>query len=188
MVRAREVAQEEPSGYSTLQFIADTCTLLRIAIACFIISLGLFSGPYAIRAAVIAVFVGWVTDIVDGPIARNSGSASTWVAKLDVPADLGLVLSFYLFLVLTGLFPVLPALLILAACGVILLLRPTYAAVQIVSAPFFALPIVLSFLAGWLIGTIFVVFIVALGIFRWDRLTGYAREAKAEAAGTAEPD
>jgi cardiolipin synthase len=169
-------------GYPVLRFLADLLTLTRLAIAISIVCMGLLFGPVALRAAIILVFVGWITDILDGPLARSSGTRQTWVSRVDVPADLSLVFSFFLFVVITGLYPVIPALVVVAVAGIIVVVRPTYMVVQMVSAPFSALPIVLSFYAGWLVGTVYVVFLVALVIVRWDRLTGYARSARSEAA------
>lgn len=178
---AEELVSEQ-SGYSLLRFIADSLTLARMAIAFIIVLLGFTFGDSALPTAIILVLIGWLTDTVDGPIARRSGSRQTWVAAVDVPADLALVFSFFLYLVVSGLYPVIPALLLAVAGVVIVLIRPTYDVVQIVTAPFFALPIVLSFLAGWLVGTIYVVFITFMIIFRWKRLKGYANDARNEAA------
>jgi phosphatidylglycerophosphate synthase len=181
-VVVEEYADRRDESYSALRFIADMLTLTRMAIAAFIICLGLFIGPEALRAAIIAVLVGWMTDVADGPIARSSGSKQTWVARLDIPADLALVFSFFLFLVITGLYPVLPAIAIVAVGAFIVLWRPTEAARQMVTAPVFALPIVLSFYAGWLVGSVYVVFLATILIFKWDKVSGYAREARSEAA------
>jgi phosphatidylglycerophosphate synthase len=180
-VTAEELASEQ-GGYSLLRFIADTLTLARMGIAFIIVLLGFTFGEPALPTAIILVLIGWLTDTVDGPIARRSGSRPTWVAAVDVPADLALVFSFFLFLVVSGLYPLIPALAIAAAGGIIVLIRPTYDVVQMVTAPFFALPIVLSFLAGWLVGTIYVAFITFMIIFRWKRLKGYANDARSEAS------
>ena len=179
---AQEFINERDESYSFLRFIADFLTITRLATAVFIVCLGLFVGPVALRAAIIAVFVGWLTDTADGPIARSAGGRPSWVSHLDIPADIALVFSFFLFVVITGLYPVLPALALAAAAAVIVILRPTYPVVQMVTAPFSALPIVLSFYAGWLVGAIYATFLVALIILRWDRLTGYAKGARAEAS------
>lgn len=177
-----ECLSERNESYSFLRFFADFLTLVRVATAVFIVCLGLFAGPQGLRAAVIAVLVGWITDAVDGPIARNSGSRQTWVARLDEPADLALVFSFFLFLVITGLYPILPAIAVVTAGALILMLRPTEQVKQMVTAPIFALPIVLSFYSGWLMGAIYVVFLAVVLIFKWDKVSGYAKGARDEAA------
>jgi hypothetical protein len=177
-----EYVQEREDGYSALRFVADLLTLARLFIAFFIVFLGLLVGPAALRAAIILVFIGWLTDTIDGPIARRAGGRPSWVCRLDIPADIALVFSFFLFVVITGLYPVLPALALMVGAAVIVLIKPTYSVIQMVSAPFSALPIVLSFSAGWLVGTTYVIFLVAMVIWRWDRLRSYAKEARDEAA------
>jgi phosphatidylglycerophosphate synthase len=175
-----ELVGEREGTYSPLRFVADLLTLTRLFIAFCIVCLGLVVGPAALRAAIILVFVGWLTDTFDGPIARSAGGRRSWVSRVDIPADIALVFSFFLFVVITGLYPVIPALALVTAGGLIVFLRPTYPVIQMVTAPFSALPIVLSFYAGWLVGVIYLVFLAALVVLRWDRLTGYARNARAD--------
>lgn len=172
----------ESHDYSFLRFFADFLTLVRLATAIFILCLGLFVGPEALAAAVIAVFVGWATDAVDGPIARNAGGRQSWVGRMDEPIDLALVFSFFLFLVITGLYPVLAAIGVVTLCALILLVRPTESVKQMVSAPFSALPIVLSWSVSWLLGVVMAVFLLAVLFFKWDKVAGYARDAREEAA------
>lgn len=177
---AQEIASDEREQYQSLRFLADFLTLFRLATAVFIVCLGLFVGPAALKAAIVAVFVGLLTDTFDGALARSSGTPPSWVATVDIPADLALVFSFFLFLVITGLYPVVPALILVVFAAIIVLIRPTYSVVQMVSAPFSALPIVLSFYAGWLVGATYMTFLAALVFLRWDRLAGYAGEARKE--------
>ncbi len=164
--------------YSSLRYLADLLTLTRLSAAVFILCLGVFVGPGAMRAAIIAVLVGWLTDTADGPLARASGTQPTWVARLDIPADLSLVFSFFLFLVLAGLYPVLPALGLAVFGALIVIMKPTWSVIQMVAAPFYALPIVLSYSAGWVVGAVYSAFIAFMIAWRWDRLTGYARGAR----------
>ena len=177
-----EYIHEREDTYTPLRFVADLLTLTRLFIAFFIVILGLLMGPLALRAAIILVFVGWLTDTLDGPIARRAGGRPSWVSRVDTPADIALVFSFFLFIVITGLYPVLPALALVVGAAVIVIIRPTYPVIQMVSAPFSALPIVLSFYAGWLVGTTYIIFLVAMIIWRSDRLRSYAKEARDEAA------
>ncbi len=172
----------ESRDYSFMRFFADFLTLVRLATAIFILCMGLFVGPQALEAAIIGVFVGWATDAVDGPIARNAGGRQSWVGRLDEPIDLALVFSFFLFLVITGLYPVWAALGVVTVCALILLARPTESVKQMVSAPFSALPIVLSWYVSWVLGVVLSVFLAAVLFFKWDKVAGYARDARNEAA------
>jgi hypothetical protein len=176
-----EYIHEREESYSPLRFVADLFTLIRLFIAFFIVLLGLLMGPVALRAAIILVFVGWLTDTLDGPIARRAPGKPSWVSRADIPADVALVFSFFLFVVITGLYPVIPALALVIGAALIVIIRPTYPVIQMVSAPFSALPIVLSFYAGWLVGGAYVIFLIAMIVWRWDRLRSYASEARDEA-------
>lgn len=179
---AHDLVRRQEESYSFLRFVADTLTLLRFATAAFIVCLSLFVGPHALRAAIIATFFGWITDSFDGPIARSSGGRQSWVARVDFAADMALAYSFFLFVVVTGLFPIIPALALVAAGATIVLLRPTESVVQIVTAPIFALPVVLSFHAGLIVGICYFSFLALLVVFRWDHLVDDARQARAEAS------
>ena len=180
---AEELVSEKGENYSFLKLIADLLTLTRFLVAAFIVGLGLFVGPRALSAAIIATMVGWVTDIVDGPLARSSGCGESWVSQLDFIADVTMGYSFFLFLVTTGLFPVLPALLLVVAAVTVVIIRPTEAVIQIVTAPVFALPVVLAFQVGIVVGACYAAFLLALAVFRWDHLVADARRAHVEAGG-----
>ena len=181
---AEELVSERRESYSFLKLVADLLTLTRFIIAAFIVGIGLFVGPQALDAAVIATMVGWVTDIVDGPLARSSGCGETWVSRMDFIADVTMGYSFFLFLVTTGLFPVLPALLLVVAAVTVVILRPTEAVIQILTAPIFALPVVLAFQVSLILGLCYTLFLLTLAVFRWDHLAADARRAHAEAGGS----
>lgn len=176
----------ETSGSGTrfipgLRIVADILTAARFATALFIICLAMFVGPQAMPAALIAVFVGWLTDIFDGPLARKSGRAeSLLMSRVDCCADMSLAYSFFLFVVVTGLFPVLPAVLLLVAAGTIIAIRPNQTTAMIVTSPVSLLPLALCFQGGLIVGTIYMVTLAILLIFRWDRLLSNAREAREE--------
>ena len=164
-----------------LRFLADFLTISRFIIAAFIVIIGIFLGYAAFRVAVIATLAGWMSDSVDGFFARNSRKV-TWVARVDFVADMALAYSFFLFMVITKMFPIVPALILVAAGALIVLIHPTHLSVEIVSAPICALPVVLSFSAGWIIGTCYLVFLLVLVVVRWDRFSDDVKKAHQEAA------
>lgn len=183
---AQQAMNRHALGYCILGMIADLLTLLRLAIAVFVLILGMTVGPRGLTTAIIATFVGWVTDILDGPIARFSKQGPNWVSRMDTPADLALVYAFFLFLVIAGLFPLLPALIVMGLSVFVVLLRPTEPVVQMVSAPIFGLPIVLSFYVGTVVGICCCAFMLGLLILRWDRVVSYGEDAHQEATGANE--
>jgi len=169
-----------------LRYLADTLVLLRFLIAGFIVLLAFFVGQQAFNLAIISVFFGEILDSFDGSIAKSSGIPQTFLGSLDWPADLVLVYSFFLFLVITGLYPIIPALAIAIASLAIVLWRPRTSIVDMVTAPIFALPIVLSFHAGLIVGIAYVGFVLTLLIVRWDRVMTDAKRAHLEASGSPE--
>lgn len=185
---AEEVLEEREECQPFLRYIADTLTIARFFIAALILMVGFFRGAAALNFTLVALFVGWITDCVDGTIARKSGTGKTWVSHADLYADVSLVFSFFLFIVITGLFPVFNAIAIVAALGITVCIRPTRAVVKIAVSPFYALPIVLSFIAGFWVGICFLAFITTFFIIRWDRIIGETRETLLEATEQAVED
>jgi phosphatidylglycerophosphate synthase len=151
--------------------------MTRFFIAGMIVLTGILFGAGAFGVAVILVMSGWVTDSIDGTLARSSFTEETWVSDLDFSADLSLVYSFFLFVVITDLYPIVPALAFVLAGSLVVMLRPSRSTMEIVSAPIFALPIVLSFLGGLVIGICCVAFVLTVAVVRWDYLKEQAREA-----------
>jgi len=164
-----------------LRFLADFLTISRFIIAAFIVIIGIVQGYPAFRIAVIATLAGWMSDSVDGFFARNSGGRVSWVARVDFIADMTLAYSFFLFMVVTRLFPIVPALILVGAGALIVLIHPTHLMVEVVSAPICALPVVLSFHAGWIIGTCYMVFLLTLILVRWERFSEDVKKAHHEA-------
>lgn len=183
--RKEDRVLEETSYKDRIQaffrFLADFLTISRFIIAAFIVIIGIFLGYPAFRVAVIATLAGWMSDSVDGFFARNSGGRVSWVARVDFIADMALAYSFFLFMVVTKMFPIVPALILVTAGALIVLVHPTHLSVEIVSAPICALPVVLSFQAGWMIGTCYMVFLLALVLVRWERFSEDVKKAHNEA-------
>lgn len=175
---AQEVIREQRESRPALRLAADLLTMTRFFIAGMIVLTGILFGAGAFSVAVILVMSGWITDSIDGTLARSSFTEETWVSDLDFSADLSLVYSFFLFVVITGLYPIIPALALVLAGSLVVMLRPSRSTMEIVSAPIFALPIVLSFLGGLVIGICCVSFVLTVAVVRWDYLKEQAREAR----------
>jgi hypothetical protein len=177
---AEEILEGREEGQPFLKYVADTLTIARFFIAALILLVGFYRGATALEFALMALLTGWITDCVDGTLARKSGAEKTWVSYVDLYADVSLVFSFFLFIVITGLFPVFNALAIVAALGVTVCISPTRAVIKIVVSPFYALPIVLSFVAGFWMGICFLTFIITFSIIRWDHIIEETRETLLE--------
>ncbi len=98
-----------------MHIMADLLTALRFFLSLAILYVGLQEGPAAgIATASLLTVLAWVTDVLDGPLARHA-SRHTLLGHLDLPADLGLTLALTVCLVAWGIVP-----LSLVAGGVLL--------------------------------------------------------------------
>lgn len=80
--------------------IADALTQARVLLSVAIAGLGLWRGREALPQVVVAVIVSWITDLLDGPLARrDSGRQQTWIGKHDAEADLSTSVGLALYLV-----------------------------------------------------------------------------------------
>lgn len=175
---AQDIIREQRESRPAWRLAADLLTMTRFFIAGLIVVVGMIFGTGALGVAVVLVIAGWITDSIDGTLARSSCTEETRQSDLDFAADLSLVYSFFLFIVITGLFHIVFALMLVAAEGIVVLIRPSRSTMEIVSVPIFALPVVLSFLAGLTVGICCVVFVLSVAIVRWDYLKNLAREAR----------
>ena len=169
-----------------LRITADTLVLFRFGLAASIVSAGIIAGSKVLWLALVMVMVGQFTDAFDGFIARCSNIRQTWIGKLDWSADLALVYSFFLFLVVSDLFPSLPAAAIVLASLAVVIWQPRESVVDMVTAPIYALPIVVSFTAGLLFGLCYVSFVLTVLIVRRERVAADARKARDTAEVLAE--
>ena len=178
----REV--ERRSRPDAARVIADSLTLARFAAAALIVSLGLAVGPPAMLAAIGVTMFGWLTDVLDGPIGRRSKSGMSAVARSDFIADCALGYSFFLFVVLAGLFPAWAAIVLVVVNLTAVFLKPTKPVMLVVSAPYFALPIVQSFGVSAALGFCYLTFLASVAYVCRDKLklnASSARESATEA-------
>ena len=83
--------------------LADLLTAGRVLLAIYLAALGVARGAEAVPAAVLTVIVSWLTDLVDGPLARwDPDPRISWVGEHDAEADLTTSLGVTVFLVLSG--------------------------------------------------------------------------------------
>lgn len=183
-----DTVETSAESHAVLKYLADTLTLARFLVAALILFVAFTRGATALGLALAMLFAGWLTDCVDGSLARRSGTGRNWVSGIDLYADVSLTFSFFLFLVATGLFPAVSALLIVAALGLVVCLNPSRAVIKIVVSPFFALPIVISFTFGLLAGTCSVAFVAVFFASRWDRVIDETRRTMLEATERATGD
>ena len=134
--------------------LADLLTLSRALLALCIAGLALAGSRDTVAAAMVGVIVSWLTDLLDGPLARRDPDPeTTWIGEHDAEADLSTSLGVTAYLVLSGHLPGwLGGLLVLVTLGLWVLHSHQLA------WPFYAVPyVLLVFIAlqeaplfGWL--------------------------------------
>lgn len=101
--------------------LADTLTSVRFLLAFYLVWLGWQKGPEAIGSAALALLVAWVTDVLDGPLARRDPRGiRTWIGDRDLEADVAVALGIWIYLTLAGfLSPWLAGLYLVIAAGMV---------------------------------------------------------------------
>lgn len=83
--------------------LADTLTGARLLLGVHLLWLGLNRGSRAVSAAALTLLAAWVTDLLDGPLARRDVQhRRTWIGDHDLEADLAVAFSTWVYLALGG--------------------------------------------------------------------------------------
>jgi phosphatidylglycerophosphate synthase len=83
--------------------LADILTAIRFCLAGFILWLGVKGGAEALPAAVTTLILAWITDLLDGPLARRDPSGRhTWIGDRDLEVDISVGLAVLAYLTLAG--------------------------------------------------------------------------------------
>jgi phosphatidylglycerophosphate synthase len=87
----------------TTKTLADILTASRFGLAWVLLWLGISRGPAGLPTAVVILIIAWITDVLDGPIARKDASRRhTWIGDHDLETDVSVSLGVLTFLVLAG--------------------------------------------------------------------------------------
>jgi len=86
--------------------LADLLTLSRFVLSLGIIALGVCGGAETLPVAVIVALLAWMTDSLDGPLARRTRpQRTTWIGELDLPIDAFMVLALLSYLTAINVVP-----------------------------------------------------------------------------------
>ncbi|MGB8952343.1 MAG: CDP-alcohol phosphatidyltransferase family protein [Candidatus Aminicenantales bacterium] len=87
----------------TIKTLADALTSVRPLIGFFLVWLGWKEGKQALPLAAVLMLLAWITDILDGPLARmDRVRPVTWIGQHDLEADLIGAGGVWLYLWLAG--------------------------------------------------------------------------------------
>lgn len=98
--------------------LADLLTASRVAIAAALLWLSRLAAADLLAVAAVLLLTAWITDTLDGPLARRSGGASTWIGDHDLEIDVLVSLGVLAYLAGAGFLSPVFALAYLALWGV----------------------------------------------------------------------
>lgn len=86
--------------------VADVITLTRALLMIVLTWLGITHGVDGVQAAVLTLFYSWISDLLDGPLARRSSRLyQTWLGDHDLEVDMSVALGLLIYMLLAGFLP-----------------------------------------------------------------------------------
>ena len=82
--------------------LADLLTASRVLIALILAWLGIAGARESLALAGFLLLASWITDLLDGPLARQSEADPTWIGDHDLEIDVLVSLGVLAYLVGTG--------------------------------------------------------------------------------------
>lgn len=83
--------------------VADFLTGLRVVLAFALPFIGLTYGADALSLAIWILLSSWITDVLDGPLARRSSRQyHTWIGDNDLGVDMTVSLGLLIYMILSG--------------------------------------------------------------------------------------
>ena len=79
--------------------LADLLTASRVLLALIFAWLGLAGARDSLPLAGFLLLASWITDLLDGPLARQSKAGPTWIGDHDLEADVAVSLGLLVYLV-----------------------------------------------------------------------------------------
>ncbi|MGC9360532.1 MAG: CDP-alcohol phosphatidyltransferase family protein [Anaerolineae bacterium] len=98
---------------------ADALTIARILCAMVMLALAVMQGAEALSLAAGILLVAWISDVLDGPLARKSGQVGGWLGSHDLEIDIAVGACALIYLCMSGFCSPLLGLLHLGTWGVI---------------------------------------------------------------------
>jgi cardiolipin synthase len=79
--------------------VADGLSLTRFFLALSLVWLGFSQGAAGLSLAVAVLLAAWITDVLDGPLARSSGvKTQTWIGSHDLHIDVAMSTAALIYL------------------------------------------------------------------------------------------
>lgn len=149
--------------------LADMLTLFRVSIAIVVVLAGWWYGNKAFPYVVGLVALGWISDGIDGSLARRSTRA-TRLGRFDFLVDVMLTWATFAYLTLAGYIPWLLAILYTVITLVVVAYFQRKSVVVAFMRPIDLTSGLIALRHAPEITLIFVAWLVGLGLMRWQRL------------------
>ncbi|UCC61700.1 MAG: CDP-alcohol phosphatidyltransferase family protein [Anaerolineae bacterium] len=177
--------------------LADLLTAVRFCLAGFILWLGVKGGAEALPAVVVTLILCWLTDLLDGPLARRDPSKRrTWIGDRDLEVDMSVGLAVLAYLTLAGYLALKAAIGYVVVCAAMLWYFWSPQLGWAVQAPPYAGMIYTALRNAPRYGLMLVAYVALLIVATWPRfprvmvpqfLEGMRNLGRAEAADEAAP-
>jgi MFS family permease len=83
--------------------MADALTATRVILSAYLVWLGFGGGVNALSSAILILLAAWLTDVLDGILARRSQTTElSWIGKHEDVADMTMSLGVIGYLVFSG--------------------------------------------------------------------------------------
>lgn len=167
------------------KLLADAITLLRGLLGLGLVWLGLGPGPSGLSTAVLVLLLCWISDFIDGRIARLGREfRRTWIGDRDVHVDAFVSLCLGLYLVAAGFLSGLVAVVYLLVWVLIFrIVGQNHGYLMLVQAPIYAFFLWVALRqapqAGiWLLGWVAFVLLVNWTRFTREVVPGFLKDMR----------
>lgn len=152
--------------------IADLLTLARFVLGLAIAVVGYFQGSAGLQLVVLLVLVSWLTDILDGKLARRDPETRpTWLGDHEAEADLSTSMGIAVYLLFSGYIPIWAGVITIFVLPAVWLLHSHQLAWPLYALPYVGLLIIAYETRPFLAWSI-VIYLVITFIIQYPRLFG----------------
>ncbi len=157
--------------------LADALTIVRVSIGLLILYAGWRFGADAFPHVVVLVVLGWISDGLDGPLARRGQKyARTRLGRYDFLVDVFLTWATFAYLTLAGYIPWLLALLYTLVALVVVAYFQRKSVVIVFMRPIDLTSGLIALRYAPEVTLLFLAWLVGLGLIHWRRTKTRVRE------------
>ena len=150
--------------------IADILTASRFGSAWVLLWIGTSKGAEGLPLAVIILVIAWITDVLDGPLARREPSrAQTWVGEHDLEIDIAVSLGVMTYLVFSNYLSAWLAVSYVVLCALVLWRYRSLELAWAVQAPPYGGMLYIALCHAPIYGLLMLAYLVIILVATWPR-------------------